>query len=82
MVNLRKEPALQMLDADDEVFIVKTTVILKGCPAIGCPGGSHQQIPDSCLTWWREVGWTMMRFKGSNENVDSATVKQKANEII
>ena len=77
VLNLRKEPSLQMLEADDEIFIVKATVILKGCPARGCPGGSHRQIPDNCLLWWREVGWNIMRFKGSSENADSATVNHK-----
>ena len=70
-----------MLEPDDEIFILKATVILKGCPAVGCPGGSHRQIPDRCLMWWRGVGWNMMRFKGSSENADSATVNHKATQF-
>ena len=79
--NLRQEPSLQMLEDDDEVFIVKATLILKGCPARGCPGGSHKKIPDNCLLWWREVGWNIMRFKGSSENADSATVNHKTGQF-
>ena len=79
--NLRKEPMLQNLVATDEIFIVKATVILKGCPARGCPGGSHREIPDSCLHWWREVGWDLMKFKGCSDYADSATVKQKASRF-
>ena len=81
VLNLRKEPSLQMLEADDEVFIVKATVILKGCPARGCPGGSHRKIPDNCLLWWKEVGWHIMRLKGSSENADSATINQKTGQF-
>ena len=76
--NLRKEPSLRMVAPDDEVFIVKATVMLRGCPAPNCPGGGHQQIPDSCLLWWREIGWRIMGWKGSSENAETATIKTKA----
>ena len=62
--NLRKESALLIVAPDDEVFIVKVTVMLRGCPAPNCPGGGHQQIPQSCLLWWREIGWMIMGWKG------------------
>ena len=79
--NLRKEPIFKKLVGTDEIFIVKATIILKGCPALGCPGGSHREIPDHCLNWWREVGWDLMKFKGSSNYADSATVKQKASRF-
>ena len=75
--NLRKEPSLQMVAPDDEVFIVKATVMLRGCPAPNCPGGRHQQIPESCLLWWREIGWRIMGWKGPSENAETATIKKK-----
>ena len=50
--DLRNQPQLQMTVPNDEVFVVKATIILRGCPAPGCPGGMHQQIPESCLFWW------------------------------
>ena len=77
MENLRKEPSLQMVAPEDEVFIVKATVILRGCPASNCPGGGHHQIPESCLLWWREIGWKIMGWKGSSENAESAEIKKK-----
>ena len=75
--NLRQHSQLQMADHDDEVFIVKATVILWGCPAPGCPGGTHQQIPKSCFFWWREIGWKVMRWKGQSENAGTAEIKKK-----
>ena len=75
--NLRKEPPLQMVAPNDEVFIVKATVVFRGCPAPNCPGGGHQQIPESCLVWWREIGWKIMGWKGSSENAETATIKKK-----
>ena len=79
--NLRRQPQLQMTVPKDEDFIVKATVILRGCPAPGCPGGAHQQIPDSCLFWWREVGWKVMRWKGSGENARAADIKTKQSKF-
>ena len=75
--NLRQHPKLQMADHDDEAFIVKATVILWGCPAPHCPGGTHQQIPESCLFWWREAGWKVMKWKGSSENAGTTEIKKK-----
>ena len=75
--NLRKQPQLQMVAPDNEVFIVKATVMFKGCPAPNCPGGGHQQIPESCLLWWKEIGWKIMGWKGSSENAETATIKRK-----
>ena len=77
VVNLRKESALQMVAPDNEVFIVKATVMLRGCPAPNCPGGGHQQFPEGCLHWWREIGWVIMGWKGSSENAETATIKKK-----
>ena len=72
--NLRKQPQLQMVAPD---FIVKATVMFKGCPAPNCPGGGHQQFPESCLLWWKEIGWKIMGWKGSSENAETATIKKK-----
>ena len=75
--NLRKEPPLQMVALEDEVFIVKATVMLRGCPAPNCPGGGHLEFPESCLLWWQEIGWKIMGWKGSSENAKTATIKTK-----
>ena len=66
-----------MVALDDEVFIVKATVMLRGCPAPNCPGGGHSEFPESCLLWWREIGWRVMGWKGSSENTKTATIKTK-----
>ena len=75
--NLREEPSLRMVAPHDEVFIVKATVMLRGCPAPNCPGGGHRQIPENCLLWWRDIGWRIMGWKGSSENAETATIKKK-----
>ena len=76
--NLRRQPQLDMVAPDNEAFIVKATVILRGCPAPTCPGGGHLEFPESCLLWWREIGWIIMGWKGPSENAETAAIKKKA----
>ena len=78
---LRKEPLLKM-KASEAVFIAKASLMLRGpipmqCPAEGCPGGPHDQLPDACILWWRETGWKLMGWTGSSANADSESVNQK-----
>ena len=77
---LRGDQLLQMR-ANEEIFIIKATLILKGCPARGCPGGDHEQIPTQCLQWWRRVGWNLMRWKGSGQSADSQVIRQKVKKF-
>ena len=57
---LRGEPKLEMGGSDDD-FIIKATLLLKGCPAPSCNGGHHREdLPNDCLIWWRETGWNRM----------------------
>ena len=79
--DLRNQPQLRMTVPNDEVFVVKATIILRGCPAPGCPGGLHRQIPENCLFWWREVGWKVMGWKGSSENAGGAEIKRKESKF-
>ena len=78
---LRGEPALEMGGSDDH-FIVKATLLLKGCPVPSC-SGKHQleDLPQHCITWWREEGWQMMGWKGSRQNADSTVIKSKINNF-
>ena len=62
---LQGDHMLQM-KATGEIFIIKATLILKGCPARDCPGGDHEQIPNQCLLWWRETGWNLLKWKDSS----------------
>ena len=78
METLKSEPLLEM-KATGELFIVKTTLLQCGCPAPNCPeaGWLHVEIPNQCMLWWRETGWTLMGWAGSITNADSRTVKEK-----
>ena len=76
---LRRVPLLQM-KASKELFIVKTALIWGDCPARECPGGSHQKIPNHCVSWWKETGWTLMGWKGSLVNANSALIKEKISQ--
>ena len=69
---LREEPKLEMGGNDDD-FIIKATLLLKGCPVPLCDG-EHQEdeVPPHCMNWWREIGWQRMGWKGSRQNADSA----------
>ena len=77
---LQGDHQLQM-KATGEIFIIKATLLLKGCPARGCPGGDHEQIPTQCLLWWRETGWKLLKWKGSGQNADSRVIKEKTNKF-
>ena len=82
---LRKEPLLKM-KASEAVFIVKASLMLRGptpmqCPAEGCPGGPHNQLPDACILWWRDSGWKLMGWTGSSANADSDAVNQKISKF-
>ena len=41
-------------EMSDEVLIVQSTLVLHGCPAFGCAGGDHEEIPGICIAWWKE----------------------------
>ena len=82
---LRKEPLLKM-KASEAVFIVKASLMLRGpipmqCPAEGCSGGSHDQLPEACILWWRERGWKLMGWNGSSANADSEGVNHKIRQF-
>ena len=65
----------------DAQFIVKSTVVLNGCPAPSCAGlgGGHlrEDLPEQCQKWWKGTGWKLMGWKGSRENAGSADIKKK-----
>ena len=66
----------------DDQFILKAILILKGCPAPSCNGGHELvDLPHNCLTWWKEIGWNMMGWKGARETASSATIKKKINSF-
>ena len=66
----------------DEVLIVQATLVLGGCPAAGCPGGSHTEMPDPCLSWWKEDGWNLMHWQGPPSQLTSAAIRQRANKFV
>ena len=66
----------------DEVLIVQATLVLGGCPADGCPGGSHTEMPDPCLSWWKEDGWNLMQWQGPPSHLTSAAIKQMVNRFV
>ena len=74
---LRGEPKLEMGGSNDD-FILKATLLLKGCPVPSCDGEHHREdLPNDCLLWWRETGWTRMGWKGTREAASSAIIKKK-----
>ena len=66
----------------DEVLIVQATLVLGGCPADGCLGGSHAEMPDRCLSWWKENGWNLMQWQGPTSDLNGAAVKEMANKFV
>ena len=79
--NFREEPALQIKARNDEVYISKVTLILRGCPAPGCPGGNHQEIPNKCVLWWNNFGLDLMGWRGSSEGTNSEVLNRKISQF-
>ena len=78
---LRREPQLKM-KASEAVFIAKASLVVTAatsmqCPAENCAGGSHTPLPPACLLWWKEIGWTLMGWSGSEANASSKAVHEK-----
>ena len=69
-------------ELSDEVLIVQTTLVLQGCPAFGCAGDDHEEIPSICIAWWKEKGWDLMKWEGSVENLNSMMIKQMCREYV
>ena len=78
---LRRDPLLLQMKASKELFIVKATLILGGCPARECPGGTHRLIPNHCISWWREIGWGLMSWIGPSTSAESGTIKGKIGQF-
>ena len=69
-------------EMSDESLIVKTTLVLQGCPAISCAGGNHDEIPELCISWWKECGWNLMQWEEFGEDLTSRAIKQKCKEFL
>ena len=69
-------------EMSDESLIVHTTLLLQGCPAISCAGGKHDQIPEACISWWKESGWSVMQWEESGEDLTSSLIMQKCKEFV
>ena len=81
LLGMREELSLGT-EMSDEVLIVQTTLVLRGCPAAGCPGGRHAEMPDSCLSWWREVGWNLMQWQGLASDLNCAAVREMVDKFV
>ena len=69
-------------EMSDESLIVQATLVLHGCPAISCPGGNHDQIPENCVSWWKKCGRILMQWEEPGENLISSVIKQKCKEFV
>ena len=79
--SMRQELSLDA-DMSDEVLIVKVTLALHGCPAFRCPGGDHEDIPEMCIAWWKNVGWEVMEWQGAEEDLNSELVNQRCRKFV
>ena len=66
----------------DDVLIVQATLVLGGCPAAGCQGGSHAEMPERCLSWWKEDGWNLMQWQGPISDLTSAAIRERVNKFV
>ena len=69
-------------EISDESLIIQTTLVLQGCPAVGCAGGNHEQIPEVCISWWKESGWNVMEWEEPGEDLTSSLIMQKCKEFV
>ena len=69
-------------EMSDEFLIAQATLVLQGCPAVGCTGGNHEQIPEVCISWWKESGWNLMQWEEPGEELTSPLIMQKCKEFV
>ena len=70
---LRARPDLRM-KGTDEVFILKTALIIGECPSPYCQSGRHEEIPDGCVSWWKLVGWDILGWRGDKADADGKAI--------
>ena len=70
------------VEISDESLIIQTTLVLRGCPAVGCAGGNHDEIPMDCMSWWQESGWNVMQWEETGEDLTSTVIKQKCKQFV
>ena len=69
-------------EISDEVLIIQATLVLGGCPAAGCPGGNHAELPFLCLSWWKESGWNLMKWQEPTFDLNSAAIRERTNQFV
>ena len=83
LTQLKSKPQFQFKGSEeDEVFIVKFTLVKGECPSSCCPTGRHSQIPEGCIEWWTSEGWERMGWRGDRENADVNTIKEKLRNFV
>lgn len=70
------------VEISDESLIIQTTLVLRGCPAINCVGGNHDEIPTVCMSWWQASGWNVMKWEETEEDLTSTVIKQKCKQFV
>ena len=78
---LRSKPALRM-KGRDEMFILKTALIIGECPSPHCQSGRHEEIPGDCVAWWRSDGWDILGWKGAKADADAKTISSKIKQML
>ena len=81
---LKLKPNFRFQGADNnEVFIIKTALLIGECPNPTCPTGRHpDQIPLDCVEWWKNEGWRIMRWRGDKEKADNYIIKEKVRDLM
>ena len=69
-------------EMSDEVLIIQAALVLGGCPAPGCPGGNHAELPYLCLSWWKENGWNLMKWQRPTSDFDSVAIRERAKKFV
>ena len=65
-----------------EEFCIRAALLVRQCPAFGCAGGDHSEIPDICVKWWKSAGWEIMDWEGNAENITSLLIKKRSNRFV
>ena len=69
-------------EMSDEEFCIRAGLLVGECPAFCCQGGDHTEIPESCVKWWKSVGWETMRWEGHPKDVTSDLIKHWSNKFV
>ena len=69
-------------DQDDELFVIRFSLLKGDCPSTNCVAGRHSDLPQPCLQWWKDIGYLKMGWRGDRVMADNNIIKEKIRNFV